>query len=249
MKTLKTLIIDDEQTSRQIIHNYATKYCPAVQVIGECATILEAEKVLQQREVDLLFLDIEMPYGNAFDLLERVDCSQFEVIFITAFSQYAVQAFNRSAVHYLLKPINIDELIQAVEKAKERIENKHSFNHTKILLENIQLHKHQDQKLALPLIDGFRVVRMKEILYCEAEDNFTNFYFQDQTKAMICRQLKFYETALHEYGFCRIHRSHLINLEYVKQYIKGKGGTVILENGKELQISNSRKKAFLDQFS
>ncbi len=225
------------------------KYCPQVDVKAECANIQEAQKAIQQFEPDLVFLDIEMPYGNAFDLLEQLEKIDFEVIFITAFSNYAVQALNLSAAHYILKPIDIDELILAVEKVQERLQKDADLNHAKILLDNISGLNTQQQKVVLPLIDGFKVVRLTDILYCEAQENFTCFYMRDRNKHMICRKLKFYENALSEHGFCRIHRSHLINLEYVKQYIKGKGGTVVLEDDTQLQVANSRKQEFLSRFN
>jgi len=242
------IIIDDEQDSRSILQNYVGKYCKNLEVLDTCENIQTAQIAIQKHQPQLLFLDIEMPYGNAFDLLEQVEEINFEIIFITAFSQYAVQAFNQSAVHYMLKPVDIDELILAVDKAKERIHSKEKINHAQILLENLSFGKSQKQKIALPLIDGFEVVRLKDVLYCEADDNFTCFYFLDGRKSLICRKLKFYETNLQDHGFSRIHRSFLINMEYVKRYIKGKGGTVIMQNDTQLQVSNTRKAAFLKQF-
>ncbi len=247
-KKLQSIIVDDEQDSREILGNYIKKYTPSVVVLEECSNIQEAKEAINKHDPDLVFLDIEMPFGNAFDLLEQLEVINFEVIFITAFSQYAIQAFNQSAVHYILKPLDIDELILAVDKARERIQNKTQINHTQILLENLTAKKSQKQKIALPLIDGFEVVKLDEIIYCEASDNFTIFHFVGGQKAMICRKLKFYEDNLKEYGFCRIHRSHVINLDYVKRYIKGKGGMVILENNVQLQVSGSRKQTFLDLF-
>ncbi len=248
MKKLKSIIVDDEQDSREILRNYTMKYTPVVQVVEECSNIQEAKKAIQKHQPDLVFLDIEMPYGNAFDLLEQLDEIDFQVIFITAFSQYAIQAFNQSAVHYILKPLDIDELIVAVQKAQERIQDEARINHTQILLENIASKKSQKQKIALPLMDGFEVVKLSDVLYCEANDNFTKFHFVNGKKALICRKLKFYEDNLKEYGFCRVHRSHLINLDYVKRYVKGKGGMVVLENEVQIQVSSTRKQAFLAQF-
>jgi two-component system LytT family response regulator len=239
--SLKTIIIDDEQDSRESLRSYLTRYCPAVVLVDECPDIETAQKSIQKHHPQLIFLDIEMPFGNAFDLLERIDNINFEIIFVTAFSQYAVQAFNLSAAHYLLKPVDIEEIENAVAKVSERISEKTKTNHTQVLLENLKVLKNQNQKLVLPLLDGLEVVRMSDILHCEAEDNFTNFYFKDGKKAMICRGLKHYETLLEEFGFCRVHRSSIVNLEYVKRYIKGKGGSVILENGKEIMVSNNRK--------
>lgn len=242
---MKAIIIDDEQDSRETLQNYVGKYCPDVSIVAECTNIIEAEKALPVHQPDLVFLDIEMPYGNAFDLLDKLKKIDFEIIFVTAFNQYAVQAFNLSAAHYLQKPVDIDELVQAVEKVKKRLATHHEINHSKILMDNLSALNTQHQKVVLPLMDGFMVVKLQEIVYCEAQDNFTCFYLTDGQKPLICRKLKFYENTLSQHGFCRVHRSFMINLEYVKRYIKGKGGTVIMENGKEIQVANARKQAFL----
>ncbi len=241
MQKITAIIVDDEQDSRETLHNYLVKYCPQVSSLAECANIQEAKAAILKHQPQLVFLDIEMPRGNAFDLLEQFGEVDFEIIFITAFSQYAVQAFNLSAAHYLLKPVDIEELEKAVESVAERISQKDQLSHAKILLENMAALNAQNRKLVLPLMEGFEVVRMSDVLFCEAQDNFTCFYFTNGKKALICRNLKFYEKALDNFGFCRVHRSHIINLEYVKRYVKGKGGTVILENGKEIMVSNNKK--------
>ena len=247
MQKITAIIVDDEQDSRETLRSYVGKYCPQVELIGECANIQEAQAAIEAKQPQLVFLDIEMPYGNAFDLLERLNDIHFEIVFITAFSQYAVQAFQQSAVHYLLKPVNIEELEEAVAKAAERIQQKNQWQHTQVLLENLAAKKPQHRKLVLPLIDGFDVVQLADILYLEAEDNFTCFYFSDGRKSLICRRLKHYEDALSDLGFCRVHRSFMVNLDYVKRYKKGKGGTIILSNDKEIMVSNAKKNAFILQ--
>ena len=241
MRPIKSIIIDDEIDSRASLGNYIKKYTPQVEILDECSNIIEAKKSISKWKPQLIFLDIEMPHGNAFDLLEQFDHIDFEIIFVTAFSQYAIQAFNLSASSYLLKPIDIDELEQAVTNVENSIQQKHQFSKAQILMENMKVLKSQNRKLVLPLMDGFDVVKMTDILYCEADDNFTCFYFRDGRKTMICRNLKFYEKALSPYGFYRIHRSNLVNLEYIQHYKKGKGGSVILENKKELMVSANKK--------
>jgi two-component system LytT family response regulator len=237
MKKLSAIIVDDEQDSREILRSYLNKYCPNVTLSAECADIIEARSAILKHAPQLVFLDIEMPRGNAFDLLEQWGKINFEVIFITAYSQYAVKAFSLSAAHYLLKPINIEELEKAVENVIELYAKNDKINRAEILLANFTNNKSQDQKLVLPLMEGMQIIKMNTILYCEAADNFTTFYLTDGQKMMICRNLKFYENALLEYGFLRIHRSTVINLEYLQKYIKGKGGSVIMEGGKELIVS------------
>lgn len=241
MTTIKSIIVDDEQDSRETLNNYLKSYCPQVEVLDQCKDIIEAKKSILKHTPDLVFLDIEMPRGNAFDLLEQWGEIDFEIIFITAFSQYAVQAFNLSAAHYLLKPVDISELETAVANVKGLLNKKESLSRAKILMQNMTALDSQNRKLVLPLMEGFDVVKMSEILFCEAEDNFTRFHFKDGSKTLICRSLKFYEAALNPYGFCRVHRSHIVNLDCIKKYHKGKGGSVFLENGKEILVSKNKK--------
>lgn len=248
MSQLQTILIEDEQDSRAILHAYLSKYCKNIDVIAECANIQEGEQAILAHQPDLIFLDIEMPFGNGFDLLERFEKPNFEVIFVTAYSNYAIQAFNMSAAHYLLKPIDIEELIEAVSRVTQRCARAQSFDHTRVLLDNLAQKQQPNQKVVLPLLDGFKVARLDTILYCEADTNFTCFHFKDGSKELICRNLKHYATILETQGFCRVHRSYLVNLDCVKQYIKGKGGTIILENNQQIQVSNNRKAAFLERF-
>lgn len=246
MVTISALIIDDEKDSREILRSYVGKYCPQVTLVGECANILEARDAIIRHKPQVLFLDIEMPHGTAFDLLEQFgENIDFEIIFITAYSQYAVQAFNLSAAHYLLKPLDIEELEKAVAHVALLLSQKEQLQRARILLENLAAQNTQSRKLVLPLLEGFDVVKMMDILYCEAEDNFTCFYFTDGRKSLICRHLKYYEPLLEPFGFCRIHRSHIVNLEFIKRYIKGKGGSVIMEDGKEIMVSNQKKDELL----
>jgi len=245
MEKINALIVDDEQDSRETLRSYLTKYCPQVHILDEAANIQEARTAILKHEPQLVFLDVEMPHGNAFDLLEQWETVPFETIFVTAFSKYAIQAFNQSAAHYLLKPLEIEALEKAVSDAQERINKNKLINTAQVLLENIRTSGSQNRKLVLPLLEGFDIVRASEILYCEANDNFTCFYFKNGNRSMICRSLKFYDQVLEPLGFCRIHRSFVVNLDTIVRYNKGKGGSIILENGKELMVANSRKEGLV----
>lgn len=246
--SIKAIIVDDELDNREILARFLGKYCPEVEVCASHANIVDAEAYLEKISVDLLFLDIEMPFGNAFDLLAKLDLQKYEVIFVTAFSQYAIQALNLSAAHYILKPVDIDDLRDAVEKVQERLQEKKEVNHASILLDNLGNVHTQEQSIVLPLLDGFEVRKVKEIVHCEANDNFTHIHFNQGPPAMICRKLKHFEQVLSPLGFCRIHRSTIVNLEFVAKYIKGKGGQVRLKNGEEFEVSNTRKKELLEKF-
>ena len=245
---LGAVIIDDEKASRDTLNNYISKYCPDVDVLGFGENVATGIEAIKKHKPQIVFLDVEMPYGNAFDLLEQIDSIEFETIFVTAFSDYAIKAINFSASYYILKPIDIDELIAAVEKIKSELENKESNFHTKILIDNIKTANKQLHKIILPLLDGFDVVQVKDIIHCEANDNFTKVFFANGNTSMICRTLKHYEELLTDFGFLRIHRSHLINIDYVAKYNKGKGGYVTLSDGTNIDVSPSKKKEFLSRF-
>lgn len=245
---LKAVIVDDEEASRDTLKNYLGKYCSHVEVLALADSVKSGIEAIHKHQPDIVFLDVEMPYGNAFDLLEQVKDARFETVFVTAFSHYAMKALNLSASYYLLKPIEIDELINAVDKIRAQKEkNKDSFR-TKILIENIQAINKQLQKVVLPLLDGFEVIPMKDIIRCQANDNFTDFVLADGRKILICRTLKFYESMLEEYDFCRIHKSHMVNIQHVKKYLKGKGGQVVMSDNSTVDVSPNRKDELLGRF-
>lgn len=248
MSKLKALIIEDEEASRITLRNYLGKYCPSVELLGEADNIEDAYKLIIKHRPQVIFLDVEMPYGNAFDLLEKFDQLDFEVIFVTAFSKYALEALNLSASNYLLKPVNIDELVEAVEKVEQHVNDHAAIKTSNILLENLAIENKQLKKMVLPMLDGFEVVTLKDIIWCAANDNLTDLHLTDGSKRTVCRTLKFYEGVLTDYDFIRIHKSHMINLNYVKLYRKGKGGEITLENGTTLKLSPTRKNEFLERF-
>lgn len=243
---MKAVIIDDEADSREILASYLNKYCPDVEVCGFGENVATGLAAIKTHKPDVIFLDIEMPYGNGFDLLDQVGEVTFETIFVTAFSNYAIQALNQSAAYYLLKPINIDELIKAVEKIKHERTLKQTPGHAQVLLDNLR--KGNQQKIMLPTLEGFEIITIQSILYCEAEDNFTKFFLDAGSPLLICKTLKYFEDILTSHRFVRIHRSYLINPDYVIRYTKGKGGMVTMKNNKELEISPAKKDDFLGLF-
>ena len=245
---MRTLIIDDEQPSREALRHYLGKYCPDVEVVGEAQSVETALEAIRKLQPNLLFLDIEMPFGNGFDLLEKLPPDhKLEVVFVTAYEQYALRALRLSAAHYLLKPVDIDDLIDAVARVKTRVGLREQGQVTRTLLENLKTGE-QDvpKRLALPLIDGLEIITPEEIRYLEAADNFTSFHLADGRKLLICRKLKFYDALLAPAGFCRIHRSTVVNLARVRRYHRGKGGSVTLEDGTELIVAAARKQALLE---
>ncbi|MBI34206.1 MAG: DNA-binding response regulator [Flavobacteriales bacterium] len=247
-KPLKAIIVEDELASREILSGYIKKYTTDVEVVALAENVEDGLKAVEKHNPDILFLDIEMPYGNGFDLLEKVKEVNFETIFVTAYANYAIKALNSSASYYLLKPIDIDELEQAVNKIKASYNEENGISHTKVLLENIQIENKQLHKVVCPTMTGFDVVRVKDIIRCEANDNFTEFHLTNGPKMMICRSLKFYEEVLSDMDFIRVHKSHLVNGQHIKQYIKGKGGQLVMSDDSIVNISPSKKAILLNYF-
>jgi two-component system LytT family response regulator len=244
---MKAVIIDDEEDSRKILANYLAKYCVDIEVCGFGESVATGHEVIRKHNPDVVFLDIEMPYGNGFDLLDSIKEITFETVFVTAFDHYAIQALNQSAAYYLLKPISIDELINAVNKIRTERNEANYTRHSNVLLDNIRMPV--NQKIMLPTMEGFEIVTINTILYCEAADNFTRFYLEGVANPLlICKTLKYFEEILKEHRFLRIHRSHLINPDYVIRYTKGKGGSVTMKNNKELEMSAEKRQQFLGMF-
>lgn len=241
---IKAVIIDDELIARDVLRNYLTKYCPQVDILGEAENYKQAISLIAETQPQLVFLDVEMPFGNAFDVLEGTKEFSYETIFITAFSQYSLQALNKSASYYILKPIDIQELILAVNKVSENLEKNEEFNRNKILLENLK-QKPDKQQLILPTLQGFDVVKTEEIVRLQADGNFTQIYLTNGNKKMVCRFLKHFDDLL-EMPFIRVHRSHIINTNFVKSFHKS--GTATLIDDTEIEVSASYKEEFLKNF-
>ena len=241
---LKAILVEDEAKSREILKNYILKYCPKVDLVGEASNIEEGLVLIRNHSLDLVFLDVEMPYGNAFDLLDKVGDRQFETVFVTAYSHYAIEALNAHASYYLLKPISIDKLIEAVDYVYAIKEKENSLQNTVLQPVNAQV----NGKITIPVQNGFEVLEIADILYCQADDNYTNIYLTDRKK-LVSKTLKYFEQILAKNGFARVHKSYLVNVNAVIEYKKGKGGSVVLPNGKEVMVSPSRKKELLAYFS
>ena len=241
---LTAIIVEDEETSRQILKNYLNKYCPNVIILGEAENIEEALILIRNNNLDLVFLDVEMPYGNAFDLLDKVGDINFETVFVTAYNHYAIEALNAHASYYLMKPISIDELIKAVDYVTE-IKTKENALQDEILVPKTNT---VNGKITIPQQNGFEVLNTSDILYCKADDNYTQIYLNNNKKKLISKTLKYFEEALNGASFARIHKSYLVNVNEVVKYMKGKGGSVVLSNGKEITVSASKKSNLLSYF-
>ena len=240
---LRTILVEDEAQSREILRNYLQKYCPDVEILGEAANVKEGLDLIRKFDPELLFLDVEMPFGNAFDLLDQMPDRQFEVIFVTAYDQYAIDALNSHAAYYLMKPIDIDRLIQAVNYVKE-IKEKEKRLEELVLRPGVNK---AEGKITIPQQDGFLVLDVADILYGKADDNYTEIHLENK-KILVSKTLKYFEEALSEFPFARIHKTYLVNVNKIVKYRKGKGGSVVLSNGRELLVSAARKRHLLSFF-
>lgn len=241
---LNAIIVEDEETSRQILKNYLSKYCPNVSILGEAANVDEALILIRNKDLDLVFLDVEMPYGNAFDLLDKVGDIDFETVFVTAYNHYAIEALNAHASYYLMKPISIDELIKAVDYVADIKTKEHALQ-DEVLVPKTNI---VNGKITIPQQNGFEVLNTSDILYCKADDNYTEIYLNNHKKKLVSKTLKYFEDALNSSSFARVHKSYLVNVNEVVKYIKGKGGSVVLSNGKEIMVSASKKSGLLSYF-
>tara|TARA_B100000749_G_scaffold279776_1_gene273590 strand:+ start:1049 stop:1783 length:735 start_codon:yes stop_codon:yes gene_type:complete len=243
MMELKAVIVEDEANSREILRNYLSKYCENITLLGEGATIEEGLQQIKKHNPELVFLDVEMPFGNAFDLLDQIPDRTFETIFVTAYNQYAMDALNHHAAYYLMKPINIDELIKAVDYVRAIKEKENALEGEVLQARSVKA----EGKITLPQQDGFQVLDVADIYFCKADDNYTEIYLEKK-KIVVSKTLKYFEEALQSYSFARIHKSYLVNVAEVVKYKKGKGGSVVLSNGKELSVSASKKADLLSYF-
>ncbi|MEM9649939.1 MAG: LytTR family DNA-binding domain-containing protein, partial [Bacteroidota bacterium] len=220
---LRAILVEDEANSREILRNYLAKYCPSVRLLGEASNIDEGLELINKHKPDLVFLDVEMPFGNAFDLLDKIPDRSFETVFVTAYNQYAMDALNNHAAYYLMKPINIDELIKAVDYVKDIKLKENALEGQVLKAKPIKT----EGKITIPQQDGFQVLEVGDIYFCKADDNYTEIYLEHK-KIVVSKTLKYFEDTLKDYAFSRIHKSYLVNVGEVVKYKKGKGGSVVL---------------------
>jgi two-component system LytT family response regulator len=243
---IRSLIIDDEMPSREALANYITGYCPDVDILAQCDSARSACEAIMKYRPALIFLDIEMPNGNGFDLLKMVKSIDFKVIFITAFSEYAIRAFRFSATDYLLKPVKVDELVEAVNKVKQEIALEKSNANIQKLLENISLPGTRLNQLVIPDSNGFQVVDTEKLIYCEADGYCTHFYLTGKIKITSSKNLKHYEELLSGFDFLRVHNSYLINPSHVKAYTHQ--GEIRMTENLTCPLGSSYKRNFLERF-
>jgi two-component system LytT family response regulator len=224
------------------------KFCPQVKIIGTAGNANTGFDLIKKVSPQLAFLDIEMPYGNAFDLLNRLEEVNFQIIFVTAFDQYAIKAFKYSALDYLLKPINIEELKNAVDKVTKHINSKSANEKITTLLHNLDPAKTANPKIAIAGLNGVTFINIENVIRMEAQKNYTIVYINNGQKILATKNLGSFEELLPESLFCRIHHSHIVNLNCIKRYNKGRGGYLEMEDGTEIEVSVRKKDSFLERF-
>jgi two-component system LytT family response regulator len=244
----RVIIVDDEKDQRERLAGMIKNHFQNYKIIAECASVQDGIKQISNRDPSLVFLDVVMPPETGFDLLDQLSERSFEVVFTTSFEEYAIRAFKVSAVDYLLKPFGVEELRTALQRFESRKSSPVSFNHLELLMQNIKQNSDEDAAVALPTSKGFLKVQVEDIIRCEADNMYTTFFFRDKSQHVISKNLKECEEILTGYKFIRTHLSHMINLRYVKEYLRGDGGSVIMTDGSMVDVSRNRKDDFLRAF-
>jgi len=243
---MKCIIIDDEKHCITTLSNLLKTHFPEIKILASCSESLKANQLINHHKPDFIFLDIEMPFLNGFDLLSKFDHLDFDVIFTTAYDSYALKAIKFSALDYLLKPIGKEELTFAIEKI---INKGSSISKTQIHMASAISNKQLPETIALPATDGLIFTPVNNIVHCTAEGSYTRMYMLENSEILLSKSLGDVDELLHEYNFFRIHHSSLINLNHVKKYIRGEGGEVLMSNGKSLMVARTRKTEFLNIFT
>ncbi len=245
---IRTVLVDDETDNLRILKRLLETYCPNVSIVGTAEGVETALQLIRTTKPDLAFLDIEMIQGNAFDLLNQLLPLDFEVIFVTAFDEYALRAFKYSAVDYLLKPVDVDDLRRAVDKVAARSGEKVELSHIKTLLENVNATQISQQKMALPTLNGLSFVVISDIIRFESQGHYTTIFLGGGERLLTTRDIREYEDLLPQTIFYRIHNSHIINLQKIQKYQKGRGGYVIMDDGTSIEVASRRRLDFLQRF-
>ena len=241
-------IVDDEPDCCESMVMLLERYCPEVKVLDICYSAETALQSIKEHEPQILFLDIEMPFMNGFEMLEKLGQIHFELIFTTSYDQYAIKAIRFSALDYLLKPVDREELQIAVQKAVQR--HHHPIpQQFEMLLQKLKNPAIPINKIAIPTMEGFQLIAAESIISCESDSNYTHLFLKDKRKIIASRNLKEMEELLEDYPFIRIHHSHIVNINEVDKYIKGEGGYLIMSDGSTINVSRSRKELLLKKLS
>lgn len=242
---LNAIIIDDEKNSRNALRQKLVSYCPEIFILTECENGEEGIRAIEDMKPDIVFLDVEMPRMNGFTMLQKLQSTNFEIVFITAYDYYAIKAIKFSALDYLVKPVEVEDLKEAVRKAITKRKGSTSNERIELLLENLLNEKKENLRIAIPSMEDLQFIETGDIIYLEANSNYTNFYLVNNKKVTVSKTLKDFEELLPARNFIRIHHSYIINKNFVERYIKGEGGQVKMKNGALLDVARRKKEEFM----
>lgn len=242
----KVVLIDDEKMIQKSLKGILDNFVEDVTIVATPMNVAQGVEAIKKHNPDIVFLDIEMPDGTGFDLLKQLPKIDFSLVFCTASNLHAIKAFKYNAIDYILKPFDIEDVVSAVQKAKDSLQLKQQQINVDQLLSFMQDSKKPKEKLVLKTLSDMFVVRIDEIFNCQSDGNYTTFMFKDNRKIMVSSNLKSYESILLQHNFIRVHRSHIININHIDRIQKKDGGTIILTNGKEIPISSLRKDAIFE---
>lgn len=242
---ITAILIDDDESNISSLKEKLARHCPQVRVVAASESAQEAIELIENIKPDIVFLDIEMPLMNGFTLLQQIENRNFELIFVTAYDHYAIKAIRFSALDYLVKPVEPAELKEAVERAVQKRNSNIPNERLELLLENLSNPKKQSKRIAIPGREGLHFIKMDDIIYLEASNNYTMIYTVQNEKYLVCQTIKDFEETLPPENFVRIHNSYIINKDFAERYIRGEGGQVVLNNGVTLDVSKRKKSEFL----
>jgi two-component system LytT family response regulator len=245
MTTIQAILIDDEENSLSSLKEKLLAHCPQVKIIACCDNAAKGIEAIDSLHPDIVFLDIEMPVMNGFIMLQQLTYKNFELIFTTAYDHYAIKAVRYSALDYLVKPIEIEDLKAAVIKAEEKRNQSYPNPQIELLMEQLVSKKNSYSRIAIPTLEGLRFIKVEDIIYLEASSNYTHIFTSEKKKYIVSRTLKDFEDILSTEIFLRIHNSYIINKNFVERYIRGDGGQVVLTNGITLDVAKRKKHDFL----
>jgi two-component system, LytTR family, response regulator len=246
LNQFKAIIIDDVENARITLRHDLEQYCPDVMVVGEGDGVASGIEVIRKKKPDVIFLDVEMGDGTGFDLLEKIGSVNFQVIFTTAMDSYGIKAIKFSALDYLLKPVDAEELMKAVAKLDKNVKSRNIEENMALLLENLREKPSSKKRIALHSIEKVHLVSIEEIIRCESQGAYTIFYLKNKEQILVTRNLKEFEQLLEEHEFVRVHHSHLINFAYLKEYVKKDGGYAIMSDKSEVPVSFRKKNQLLE---
>jgi len=245
--SINTVIVEDEEKCAYVLQQLIKEYAAEYTICGTAGHVDNAVRLIEEVQPQVVFIDVRIADGTGFDVLHKLSSHNFEPVFVTAYDSYALEAIKHSAVDYLLKPIGIPDFQAAIDRLRKRLSEKAQYNSVESLLKKMSRLENRE-KLAIPTAAGFDFIPLQDILWCKSDGMYTTFYLCDKSKVMSSRNLGMFEDQLNQNNFFRIHHSVMINMHWVKQYIKGKGGCVVLADGVQLQVSQRRKAEFMERF-